>query len=209
MRTLGQFVRVTREPGDFVDIVLASISAVEMWTVEYVEHQVTVFAGESRQVWKSYDRPTIEQLGIDLREAVRVFHERRAGYAAEMALSHEDRDLIFYGFWAVLQGQHDLREGQRHINARLDRIEQEEHVMSEQQADIDAAVATLGVDVSALNDSSARIEAALTALEGQGVDTTELRAAITSLDTAVGNVGNIVPVPAAGGDTGTGAQPST
>lgn len=61
------------------------------------------------------------------------------------------------------------------------------------QQDLDQAVAAIGLDVQGLTDAGARIEAEITKLEGQGVDTSGLRAAVSSLDQAVGDVAAIVP----------------
>lgn len=61
------------------------------------------------------------------------------------------------------------------------------------QEDIDQAVSQLGIDVQGLTDSGARIETELARLEGQGVDTTGLRDALSSLDSAVGSIASIVP----------------
>lgn len=81
------------------------------------------------------------------------------------------------------------------VLARLDAITTMlEEIMSSQD-DVDAAVAQIGLDVTGLTDAGVRIEAAIAALEAQGADTTALRAAISSLDDAVGSVASIVPPP--------------
>ena|SRR6185369_14015626 len=98
-------------------------------------------------------------------------------------------DLIGFGFL-------ELAEELHRIERLLERIINKENLIMAAQDDIDAAVATLGVDTAALNDSAARIEAQLAALEAQGVDTAPLRDALAALDTAVGQVGAIVPPPA-------------
>lgn len=111
-----------------------------------------------------------------------------------IVIEDDDDDLEL----RILRRLDRLLNQNRHISSQLRRI------MGEQE-NIDAAVAQLGVDVASLNDAAVRIQAEIAALEAQGVDTTGLRAAIGDLDTAVGNVGSIVPV-VSDGDTGDGAS---
>lgn len=98
------------------------------------------------------------------------------------------------------------------VLALLDGIAQRLETIMDSQADVDAAVASIGLDVQGLTDSGVRIEAAIADLEAKGADTTALRAAIGSLDDAVGSIAAIVPAPVEppadpgdGGDGGGGA----
>lgn len=81
------------------------------------------------------------------------------------------------------------------VLALLDGIAQRLETIMDSQADVDAAVASIGLDVQGLTDSGVRIEAAIADLEAAGADTTALRAAIGTLDDAVGSIAAIVPVP--------------
>lgn len=90
--------------------------------------------------------------------------------------------------------QHLGQQNHRIIGLLERVIEMEGRALAEQDV-IDEVVTQIGLDVQGLVDSGARIEAELQRLEGEGVDTTGLRAAIGSLDTAVGNIASIVPAP--------------
>jgi len=89
---------------------------------------------------------------------------------------------------------HD-QQGMAQVLDLLGQLIEGETIIMAAQDDIDAAIATLGADTQAIEDSVTRIQAEIATLQASGADTSGLVAALDSLNTAVGDVGNIVPVP--------------
>jgi hypothetical protein len=95
-------------------------------------------------------------------------------------------DLIGFGFL-------ELALQLNRIEHKLDRLLQGEQNIMAAQDDINAAITQLGLDQSALNDAAQRILAEIATLQGQGVDTSGLSAAVAALDSAVGPIVDIAP----------------
>lgn len=89
--------------------------------------------------------------------------------------------------------QDRMLQRSRHLAEQNHRIIEMLKELQMGQVEVDAAVAELGVDVQKLNDAGALILAEIATLEGQGVDTSGLTAAVAQLDDAVGSIANISP----------------
>lgn len=103
---------------------------------------------------------------------------------------HDFQTVVLEEIGALRQEACEARELLKSINQQLG-------VITMGQAEVDAAVAELGVDVQGLTDAGVAIQAEIAALQGQGVDTTGLTAAVAQLDTAVGSIASIATAPPA------------